>query len=519
MEALAKAQRAEHNATNMFAHLQQLNTAQGDQMQALLNQQKHLQESNECLVQQMETARTRAIKIEHASDKSNLTLSMIRNIVRLKSKPQPLIRNLLLAVAGASAAYFTTARCTPRTAQQLRLFMRSLLDLLRNGLRLGMTTSAGIVYAISNVLNMIVRLRQTMPHDGYIPFVPPATIGMALPQQHQHIDQPDQDEPTHEEFVMCAGSAVMTTASTVKIFTVNPESIADAERRQHLISVLDDSGATGLLTNHLAGLVGGVLEDASGTTFKTMDGNKQVQHKGLFTRTLVGLNGQSFTFTDTWYYKPDLPFDIVGRPALRRLTQSMHGEECYYDSKPGSPPMLAFTGTPTIIQLHRASDGLDWMQYTTTMRPMQLIATTIEEQLLSSAEYNVLQDSSRQHSIAEHAYVSEAYSGSTICAGSIVFRGMYIERGIDQTIPTPIFSDSRSTLLAVRSISSLKTSLSILRRTLFMIEGHDEGLWDCYTCKGPDNPADVFTKPVGVQPFTLARAIYLGNHPGPLLAT
>ena len=32
------------------------------------------------------------------------------------------------------------------------------------------------------------------------------------------------------------------------------------------------------------------------------------------------------------------------------------------------------------------------MQYTTTKRPMQLIATTIEEQLLSSAEYKMLQD-------------------------------------------------------------------------------------------------------------------------------
>eukprot|EP00966_Prymnesium_polylepis_P232057 5368399-Prymnesium_polylepis.1 len=71
--------------------------------------------------------------------------------------------------------------------------MRSLLDLLRNGLRLGMTISAGIVYAISNVVSMIARLRQTMPHDGSISFEPPATIGMALPQQHQHIEQPELD--------------------------------------------------------------------------------------------------------------------------------------------------------------------------------------------------------------------------------------------------------------------------------------------------------------------------------------
>eukprot|EP00966_Prymnesium_polylepis_P148385 3427773-Prymnesium_polylepis.1 len=83
-----------------------------------------------------------------------------------------------------------------------------------------------------------------------------------------------------------------------------------------------------------------------------MDGNKQVRFKGLFTRTLVGKIGQSFTFTDVWYYKQDLPFDIVGRPALRRLTESMHGEECYYDSKPSAPPTLTFTGDPTIIELH-----------------------------------------------------------------------------------------------------------------------------------------------------------------------
>ena len=320
--------------------------------------------------------RARAVKIERASDNSNLTLSMIRNIVRLKSKPKPLVRNLLLAVAGASVVYLTTVRCAPRTAEQLRVFMQSLLALLRNGLRLGMTISAGIVYAASNVVHLVARLQQPVTHDGTI------SVALAAPV----------NETTHDEVVMCAGAAAMTTASTVKIFTVNPESIVTAEHRQHLIGVLDDSGATGLLTNHLAGLVGGVLEDASGTAFKTMDGNKQVKFKGLFTRTLVGKNGKSFTFTDVWYYKQDLPFDIVGRPALRRLTKSMHGEECYYDSKPSAPPTLTFTGDPTIIELHRATNGLDWMQYTNTRRPMQLVATTIEEQLFSSAEYKMIKD-------------------------------------------------------------------------------------------------------------------------------
>eukprot|EP00966_Prymnesium_polylepis_P236265 5463946-Prymnesium_polylepis.2 len=44
-EALAKAQSAERDATNRFAHLQQLNTVQGGQMQELLDQHKLLQES------------------------------------------------------------------------------------------------------------------------------------------------------------------------------------------------------------------------------------------------------------------------------------------------------------------------------------------------------------------------------------------------------------------------------------------------------------------------------------------
>jgi hypothetical protein len=59
----------------------------------------------------------------------------------------------------------------------------------------------------------------------------------------------------------------------------------------------------------------------------------------------------------------------------------------------------------------------------------------------------------------------------------------------------------------------------VVRRVLFMIEGLDEGLWDFYSCKGQDNPANVFTKPVGLTPFTAARAIYLGHLNGPLLDT
>jgi len=74
-------------------------------------------------------------------------------------------------------------------------------------------------------------------------------------------------------------------------------------------------------------------------------------------------------------------------------------------------------------------------------------------------------------------------------------------------------------MLAVRSMSSLKKSLYILRRVLFMIEGHDEGMWEFYSCKGQDNPADVFTKAVSYALFIAARNIYLGIVDYPLLET
>lgn len=127
--------------------------------------------------------------------------------------------------------------------------------------------------------------------------------------------------------------------------------------------------------------------------------------------------------------------------------------------------------------------------------------------------------SARQHSVAEHAYVSEAYSASICCAGSTVYRGIFTECGIDQSIPTPIYTDSRSTILAARSLGSLKKSLYILRRVLFMLEGHDEGEFEFYSCKGEENPADVFTKIVQYAAFLAARNIYMGHLDLPIFQT
>eukprot|EP00966_Prymnesium_polylepis_P060793 1410201-Prymnesium_polylepis.1 len=55
-----------------------------------------------------------------------------------------------------------------------------------------------------------------------------------------------------------------------------------------------------------------------------------------------------------------------------------------------------------------------------------------------------------------------------------------------------------------------------------MIEGHDEGLWDFYTCKGPDNPADVFTLARAAIDLTILKGKIENNYygiGGPMTAT
>ena len=117
----------------------------------------------------------------------------------------------------------------------------------------------------------------------------------------------------------------------------------------------------------------------------------------------------------------------------------------------------------------------------------------------------------RQHNIAEHAFISELNTASVGAAQTMPFSGILSELGIKQSAPVPIFSDSRSTILAARSHSSLKKSLYVLRRILFMREGHDNGEWNFYSCKGKINPADPLTKHLEATPFFKARDYYMGK--------
>ena len=117
----------------------------------------------------------------------------------------------------------------------------------------------------------------------------------------------------------------------------------------------------------------------------------------------------------------------------------------------------------------------------------------------------------RQHSTAQHAHDSECFTASTAAAQIIPFRGILTELGIVQEVPTPLVVDSRSTLLVARSKASMKKSIYLMRRILFMQESIDDGEIECYSCKGKLNLADPFTKPIfEPTPFFLSRRYYMG---------
>ena len=117
----------------------------------------------------------------------------------------------------------------------------------------------------------------------------------------------------------------------------------------------------------------------------------------------------------------------------------------------------------------------------------------------------------RQHSTAVSAHESECFTASTAAAQAIPFRGIFVELGIFQEVPTPIVVDSRSTLLVARDRAAMKKSLYIMRRVLFMQECVADGDAEFYSCKGKMNLADSFTKAIfEPTPFFLARRYYMG---------
>ena len=117
-----------------------------------------------------------------------------------------------------------------------------------------------------------------------------------------------------------------------------------------------------------------------------------------------------------------------------------------------------------------------------------------------------------QHSAAVHAHDSEVFTASTACAQTVPLRGILTELEISQAVRTPIFIDSRSTLLVARSRAAVKKSMYLMRRILYMQEGVDDKEFDFFSCAGNDNHADSFTKPIlQPTPFFKSRNYFMNS--------
>lgn len=117
----------------------------------------------------------------------------------------------------------------------------------------------------------------------------------------------------------------------------------------------------------------------------------------------------------------------------------------------------------------------------------------------------------RQHSIAIDAHSSECFTASTATCQAVAYRGILAELRISQEVPTPIYSDSRSTLLVAQNSAALRKSIFILRRILYMREAVEAGEVDFYSCAGGSNPADPLTKYVNKRVFMAARRFWMGE--------
>ncbi|KAL1519490.1 hypothetical protein AB1Y20_023008 [Prymnesium parvum] len=117
----------------------------------------------------------------------------------------------------------------------------------------------------------------------------------------------------------------------------------------------------------------------------------------------------------------------------------------------------------------------------------------------------------RQHSIAIDAHSSECFTASTAACQAVAYRGILTELRISQEVPTPVYSDSRSTLMVAQNSAALRKSIFILRRILYMREAVDAGEVDFYSCAGGTNPADPLTKYVTKRVFLGARRFWMGG--------
>ena len=117
----------------------------------------------------------------------------------------------------------------------------------------------------------------------------------------------------------------------------------------------------------------------------------------------------------------------------------------------------------------------------------------------------------RQHNQARTVHDSELYTASSGTAQALPIRNVLQSLGVHQANPTPVFSDSRSTILCAHDANALKKSLYLTRHVIFMHDARDDGETDYYSCEGKTNPSDPFTKFIEYGPWRAAMHFIMAH--------
>ena len=102
----------------------------------------------------------------------------------------------------------------------------------------------------------------------------------------------------------------------------------------------------------------------------------------------------------------------------------------------------------------------------------------------------------RQHLVSPDSHTSEITAGGTVLHRLITYRGVLQELGIPQLHPSPLYTDSQSSIFAGNSAASARQSVWLNRRTAVIREAVDMEEIRLEKIGDPDNVANYFTKPV-----------------------
>ena len=102
----------------------------------------------------------------------------------------------------------------------------------------------------------------------------------------------------------------------------------------------------------------------------------------------------------------------------------------------------------------------------------------------------------RQHLVVPEVHTSELHAAGTAVELPISHAGVLQEVGILQLRPTPIFSDSQSTIFVANSQQAVKRSVWTARRAAALRDSVDSKAVQFFKVASADNCADMLTRPV-----------------------